>query len=78
LCKFNYELFVVFYDDCFVGFLLPFCIQAAEKCKCIKLQKDNEDMKEAYEVETEKKYQELKDVHASLDEVAGEKLGKEM
>jgi hypothetical protein len=29
-------------------------------------------------VETEKKYQELKDVHASLDEVAGEKLGKEM
>jgi hypothetical protein len=59
-------------------FLLPSCTQAAENCKCIKLQKDNKDMKEKYEVEIEKKYQELKSVHASLDEVAGEKLGKEV
>jgi hypothetical protein len=44
----------------------------------MKLQRDNKDMKEAYEIESEKKYQELKSVHASLDEVAGEKLGEEI
>jgi endonuclease III-like uncharacterized protein len=43
----------------------------------LELKKDNEAMKEAYEVEIEKKIQELKDVHACLDDVAGEKLGKE-
>jgi len=42
------------------------------------MQKDNKDMKEAYEVEIEKRDQELKGVHTSLDEVAGEKLGKEI
>jgi hypothetical protein len=43
--------------------------------------KDKESLKEAYEVyevEIEKKNQELKDVHTCLDDVAGEKLGKEM
>ncbi|KDR15538.1 early endosome antigen 1-like [Zootermopsis nevadensis] len=50
---------------------------AVEKCELLKQQKDNKDMKETYEVEIEKKYQELKDVHSSLDEVAGEKLALE-
>ncbi|KDR08560.1 Early endosome antigen 1 [Zootermopsis nevadensis] len=51
--------------------------KAVEKCELLKQQKDNKDMKETYEVEIEKKYQELKDVHSSLDEVAGEKLALE-
>lgn len=50
---------------------------AAEKCKCLELMKDNETVKEAYEVEIEKKNQELKDVHTCLDDVAGEKLALE-
>ncbi|PNF42342.1 hypothetical protein B7P43_G03675 [Cryptotermes secundus] len=51
---------------------------AAERCKCLELKNDKESVKEAYEVEIEKKNQELKDVHTCLDDVAGEKLGKEM
>jgi hypothetical protein len=43
----------------------------------LELKKDYEGVKEAYEVEIEKKNQELKDVHTCLDDVAGEKLGKE-
>lgn len=35
-------------------------------------------MKEAFEEEIEKKNKELKDVCASLDDIAGEKLGKEI
>jgi hypothetical protein len=44
----------------------------------LELKKDNEAMKEEYEVEIEKKNLELKDVHSCLNDVAGEKLGKEM
>jgi len=59
-------------------FLLPFYIQTAEKSKFIELKKNNEVMKEAFEEEIEKKNNELKDVCATLDEIAGEKLGKEI
>ena len=59
-------------------FLLPFYIQTAEKFKFIELKKNNEVMKEAFEEEIEKKNKELKDVCASLDDIAGEKLGKEI
>lgn len=59
-------------------FLLPFYIQTAEKSKFIELKKNNEVMKEAFEKEIEKKNNELKDVCATFDEIAGEKLGKEM
>jgi hypothetical protein len=43
----------------------------------LELKADNEAAKEGYEVEIEKKNQELKDVHSCLDDVAGEKLGKQ-
>ena len=59
-------------------FLLPFYIQTAEKSKFIELKKNNEVMKEAFEEDIEKKNNELKDVCATLDEIAGEKLGKEI
>jgi hypothetical protein len=59
-------------------FLLPFYIQIAEKSKFIDLKKNNEVMKEAFEEEIEKKNSELKDVCTTLDETAGEKLGKEI
>jgi hypothetical protein len=59
-------------------FFLPSYIQAAEKHKLIELKKNNEVMKEAYEEEIENKNKELKDVCASLDDIAGEKLGKEI
>ncbi|GFG39453.1 hypothetical protein Cfor_08402 [Coptotermes formosanus] len=50
---------------------------AAEKHKLIELKKNNEVMKEAYEEEIENKNKELKDVCASLDDIAGEKLALE-
>lgn len=59
-------------------FLLPFYIQTAEKSKFIELKKNNEVVKEAFEKEIEKKNNELKDMCATLDEIAGEKLGKEI
>jgi len=59
-------------------FLLPFYTQTAEKSNFIELKKNNEVMKEAFEEEIEKKNTELKDVCTTLDEVAGEKLGKEI
>jgi endonuclease III-like uncharacterized protein len=59
-------------------FLLPFDIQTAEKSKFIELKKNNEVVKEAFEKEIEKKNNELKDMCATLDEIAGEKLGKEI
>jgi hypothetical protein len=59
-------------------FLLLFYIQTAEKSKFIELKKNNEVIKEAFEEEIEKKNNELKDVCASLDDIAGEKLGKEI
>ncbi|XP_069693387.1 early endosome antigen 1-like [Periplaneta americana] len=48
-----------------------------ERNKNKGLEKDMAGMKESYENEIEKKIQQLKDVHASLDEVAGEKLALE-
>jgi hypothetical protein len=67
------------YNGCVVLiFLLPSCIQNAEKRKFVELKKTDEVMKEAYEEEIEKKNKELKDVCASLDDIAGEKLGKEI
>jgi hypothetical protein len=59
-------------------FILPCYIQTAEKSKFIELKKSNEVMKEEFEEEIEKKNNELKDVCASLDDIAGEKLGKEI
>jgi hypothetical protein len=53
-------------------------MQAAEKCKFIELKKKNEVLKESSEEEIEKKNKELKDMCASLDDIAGEKLGKEI
>lgn len=44
----------------------------------MELKKDNEAVKKEYEVEIEKKRQELKEVHACLDDITGDKLGKEM
>jgi len=59
-------------------FLLQFYIQTAEKSNLIELKKNNDVMKEAFEEEIEKKNSELKDVCTTLDEIAGEKLGKEI
>lgn len=50
---------------------------AAEKCKFIELKKKNEVLKESSEEEIEKKNKELKDMCASLDDIAGEKLALE-
>jgi len=68
----------IYNDYVVLIFLLPFYIQTAEKSNFIELKKNNEVMKETFEEEIEKKNIELKDVCATLDEIAGEKLGKEI